>query len=136
MQIRKNQKKTAVTSWELIFAKFTSSGIFAYYSILSTSWELIFADAAFVCFHCFLFFLVFYLLLYFQFENRIDPVFSFVLYCVCIENEHNLKCCMFLKTFVGNLNLETSWEFIFVTTCRSTNYFPQIRSELATIKFS
>ena len=136
MQIRKNQKKTAVTSWELIFAKFTSSGIFAYYSILSTSWELIFADAAFVCFHFFLLFLVFYLLLCFQFENRIDPVFSFMLYCVCIENEHNLKCYMFLKIFVGNLNLETSREFIFATTCRSTNYFPQIRSELATIKFS
>ena len=35
-------------------------------------------------------------------------------YCICIENENNF--CMFCKVFVENLNLETSWEFIFATT--------------------
>ena len=56
--------------------------------------------------------------------------------CSCIENEDNLKFCMFYnKVFVENLPLETSWEFIFATMCRSTKYFPQIWSKLVTLKF-
>ena len=39
------------------------------------------------------------------------------------------------KAFVDNLNLETSWEFIFATTRRSTKHFPQIRPKLVTLKF-
>ena len=42
---------------------------------------------------------------------------------------------MFYKVFVDNLNLETSWEFIFATTCRSTKYFALTWFELATLKF-
>ena len=42
---------------------------------------------------------------------------------------------MFCKVSVDNLNLETSWEFIFAITRISTKYFPRVRSQLATLKF-
>ena len=42
---------------------------------------------------------------------------------------------MFYEVFVDKLTLETLWEFIFATTRRSANFFPQIWSELATINF-
>ena len=72
----------------------------------------------------------------FLFENGIDPVCCFIMsYCSCKENENNLKFRIFCKLFIDNLNLETSWEFIFATTSRLANYFPHIRTELATIKF-
>ena len=81
--------------------------------------------------------LVFSLTLYFLFQNRIYPVCSFIMsYCICIENENNLQFCMFCKVFVDKL--ETSWKFVFTTTCRSTNYFPQILYELTfeSLKFN
>ena len=43
---------------------------------------------------------------------------------------------MLCKIFVDNLSLETSWEFIFVTTRRSAKYLPQTRSKLATLKYA
>ena len=58
------------------------------------------------------------------------------MYWIWIENNNSLKFCIFCKVFVDNPNLETSCEFIFMTTRKSTNYFSPIRSELATVKFS
>ena len=69
--------------------EFKSSGIFAYYSISNTSGELTFADAVFFFFFFFFFgsffffffllsLLVFFLPLYFLFENGIDTVFSLI----------------------------------------------------------
>ena len=70
--------------------------------------EFLLADAVFFSFIFFLLSLAFSLHLYFLFENDIDPVFSFKMsYCICIENENNLKTCMFCKVFVDNLNLDT-----------------------------
>ena len=34
------------------------------------------------------------------------------------------------KIFMNNLNLETSWDFIFTTTRRSTKHFPQFGPNL------
>ena len=130
------KKKSTFTLRKLIYARIH---IYQYLANLhlSTSREFTFASAVFLFSHFFFSSLVFSLTLYFLFQNRIYPVCSFIMsYCICIENENNLQFCMFCKVFVDKL--ETSWKFVFTTTCRSTNYFPQILYELTfeSLKFN
>ena len=42
-----------------------------------------------------------------MFENGIDSVFSFMLYCISIENEDSLKLYMFCIVFMDKQYLET-----------------------------
>ena len=98
-----------------------SGDIFAYYLVLITSPEFIFSDAEFSSFFFFLSLLDFFLSLFFLFQNRIDPVISFISFVKFLRTTYILK-------LAGNFFSEQRVD--------QQNTFQQLRSELATIEFS
>ena len=115
MQIGENQKRIKFCIVEANFCK--NLNLFNF-NVLSFKhfMRIYIGEEGVVCFCCF-----FYVLGGF--------------FCSSKENGSNLKLCLFY-----NLKLETretweTWKVILATMCRSTKYFPQIWSEVVTLKF-
>ena len=77
-----------------------------------------FVSADVFFFDFFLSLLLLFRLLHFLCENGIGPALTSIMSYLCLNRkwENKLKCCIVNNTFVDKLNLETSWEFIFVRT--------------------